>query len=127
MDCLAVAHGTRPGGVCFGTLPSFKTRIALTARGGSDEHGVASITFGLHETVVAIRLRGPATGRGRAAFLRLGGCWGRSVLFALGRVVHGERVARVGPVPRVTGISVVVRTHTRDGDAVVACGAIPPS
>jgi hypothetical protein len=122
-ECNAVAHGAN---VCYGTLPPLRRQVMLTSRNGARDHGVASITFGIHDTLVSLKLKGAPKGVRRTAFIRLGGCWGRSVAFPLGNVTHGRRVVRVGIMPRDTGVAIVVRTlHAATAGAVVACGVIP--
>jgi hypothetical protein len=111
--------------VCLGTLPALRTRVVLTSRNGFHVHGVAWVKFGLHETVVVIRLKGMRRGLSRPAQLRVGGCWGRGAVYRLGNVVSGRRTASIEPVP-FTGISIVVgESKSTDRAAVIACGMIP--
>jgi hypothetical protein len=124
-ECQSVASADRRGYVCLGALPTLRTRVALTSRNGSHEHGTALITFGLHETDVVLRLSRPTESVKRTAFLRIGGCWGAPA-YELGKVVDGRLVTTIDPLPRVTGVSVVVRVHkAAPGNVVVACGVIP--
>jgi hypothetical protein len=125
-ECEAVAQGVGAANVCYGALPPVRARVVLRSRNSLHVHGVAWITFGLHETRVVIRLRGVPKGFSGPAHLRVGGCWGRGVEYGLGNVVRGRRTASIDPVARVTGISIVVGAARPTGRAaVVACGMIP--
>jgi hypothetical protein len=112
--------------VCYGALAPVRRKVVLTSRNSLHVHGVAWITFGFHETRVVIRLRGVPKGFSRPAQLRVGGCWGKGVVYGLGNVVSGRRTASIDPVARVTGISIVVgASKPAERAAVVACGMIP--
>jgi hypothetical protein len=124
-ECQGVARVNRHAYVCIGTIPTQRTMVALNGRNGFHDRGTAWITFGIHETDVVVRLSRPIKSMKPSAFLRVGGCWGKAS-FSLGRVIDGRRLARIGPLPRVTGVSVVIRAHTTPTrNAVVACGVIP--
>jgi hypothetical protein len=125
-ECESAAQASGPTNVCYGTIPPVRTRVVLTSRNGSHEHGVAWIKFGLHETSVVIRLKGAPAGVSLPAHLRVGGCWGGGVVYSLGNVVNGRRVARIDSVPGFAGFSIVIRASIpAERAAVVACGVIP--
>jgi hypothetical protein len=119
--------GRTDGGqtVCIGTLPASRSTVTLKSQNGSSEHGVAVVTFGFHQTKVVITLSGAPAGVRQPARIRRGGCLGPSVS-SLGNVVNGKRSAKVGPLPHVSGYSIVVHASTAPGAAIVACGVIPP-
>jgi hypothetical protein len=118
-DCDAVG----PRVVCIGTLPSSHSTVALKPFHGSGQHGVAEVTFGLHETQVVISLQGAPAGVAQPARIRRGGCFGTSGI-DLGAVVGGRRTARVDPLPHVSGYSIVIYASATMR-AIVACGVIP--
>jgi hypothetical protein len=125
--CEAAAQPAGGANACYGTIPPVRTRVLLQSLSGSQEHGVAWITFGLHETNVVIRLKGAPTDVKQPARLYVGGCRGhRGIVYNLGNVVNGRRNVRIESLPRVTGFSIDVREHGRyTSAAVVACGVIP--
>jgi hypothetical protein len=109
---------------CVGTLPASRRRVVLKSRNGSSEHGVAFLTFGLHQTKVEISLTGAPPGVRQPAHIRKGGCLGR-IVARLGSVVSGRRLAKVARLVHRSGFAIVVRASTAEGAAVVACGLIP--
>jgi hypothetical protein len=123
-DCEAVAKNERGQTVCLGVLPSSHSTVKLKSFNGSGEHGVAAVTFGLHETKVVITLKGAPHGVRQLARIRRGGCFGRSGLI-LGNVANGQNFAKVGPLPHVSGYSIVIHASTVQGARIVACGVIP--
>jgi hypothetical protein len=110
--------------VCLGSLPSSHARVVLKSRNGSSERGIALVTHGFHETKVVIRLTGAPSGVGQPARIRRGGCLGKT-LVSLGNVVNGRRLAKVAPIPHVSGFAIVVHASTTDGAEIVACGVVP--
>jgi hypothetical protein len=125
--CEAAAQTAGVTKVCYGTLPPVRSRVVLTSLRGFQEHGVAWITFGLHETNVVIRLRGAPKDVKQPAHLYVGGCRGaRGNVYNLGNVVNGRRDTKINSLPRLTGFSIDVRESLpAGGTAVVACGVIP--
>jgi hypothetical protein len=111
--------------VCIGTLPSSRSKVVLKSQNGSGEHGVAVVTFGFHETKVVITLNGAPAGVGQPARIRRGGCFGPTVS-SLGNIVNGKHSVKIGPLPHVSGYSIVVHSSTAPGAGIVACGVIPP-
>jgi hypothetical protein len=109
---------------CYGTLPPVQAKILLRSRNDSGERGVASITFGLHQTRVVIRLTGAPKDVRQQAHLHGGGCRGEGPLvYDLGPVVNGRRDVKRDEVPKITRYSVDIHASTAKSAVVVACGA----
>jgi hypothetical protein len=107
-----------------GTLPSSRARVVLKSRNGSGEHGVARVTFGLHQTKVVIQLSGAPSGVTQPAQILRGGCSGR-VMARLGNVANGRSVAKVKPLKHLSGLAIAVHASNAEGALLVACGVIP--
>jgi hypothetical protein len=123
-ECEAATRVAGGKWVCVGTLPSSQRRVVLKSRNGSSERGVASVTFGIHQTKVAIRLSGAPFGATQPALIRRGGCLGR-VIARLGSVANGTSVAKAKPLTHRSGLAIAVLASTAKEAALVACGVIP--